>query len=278
MKPFFQLPLLIALLQWVLTLQSLTASTVSTITIPSTKMAKDIPATLILPDSYAKNKSHHFPVLYLLHGAGGDEKNWNKYTDIASFADTYQMIIICPSGGYQSWYFDSPIDPKFQYESYIIQDCVPYMDKHYRTKANRKSRAICGNSMGGHGALFLAIRHQDIFATAVALSGGVDIRPFSKKWSISKRIGNIKKHPENWEKLTVINLAKTLKDGDLTIALDCGKGDFFLKVNRALHKQLLDAGVQHHYTERPGKHNWTYWKGAIQRQIPVIDKQFKAAP
>jgi S-formylglutathione hydrolase FrmB len=224
---------------------------------------------MVLPDSY-QSSTNSYPVLYLLHGAGDNYRAWVDKTNIESLADKYNIIMACPDAGRTSWYFDSPIDPKYQYETFVSKEFVNYIDNHYRTLAKAENRAVCGLSMGGHGALFLAIRHPDVFHTAVALSGGVDIRPFPNRWNIKKRIGSIKTHRENWEKLTVINLAKNLKNGDLAISMDCGDHDFFLKVNRALHAQLLADGIKHEYIEKLGRHGWDYWKVAIQRQMPFI--------
>lgn len=254
-----------------LTLSAVAAS-VNIISIPASTMEKTIPATLILPDAYENSADQRFPVLYLLHGAGGNHAGWNNATEISKLADEYEMIVLCPDGGKTSWYFDSPIDPTYQYETYVAKDCVQFMDSNYRTLAQRESRATCGLSMGGHGALFLAIRHLDTFSVAVALSGGVDIRPFPNNWDIKLRIGEKQTNPENWEQFTVINLAKNLKNNDLAISLDCGTGDFFREVNRALHQQLIDDGIDHHFEENPGKHNWDYWKSAIQRQMIFIDQ------
>ena len=85
------------------------------------------------------------------------------------------------------------------------------MDKNYRTLASRGSRAISGMSMGGHGAMYLAIRHPETFGTSVCLMGGVDIRPFPNNWEIKKRLGDISTNRENWEEHTVINQAKEIK-------------------------------------------------------------------
>ncbi|MGE4488642.1 MAG: alpha/beta hydrolase [Kiritimatiellales bacterium] len=256
---------------------SAAASTVSVIQIPASKMDKTVPATLILPDAYQQDGTR-FPVLYLLHGAGGDYTGWNRNSDISRLADQYGFIVVCPDGGKTSWYFDSPIDPTYQYETFVAKDCVEFIDANYRTLAQRESRATCGLSMGGHGALFLAIRHLDTFSVAVALSGGVDIRPFPNNWDIRLRIGDQASHMGNWEKYTVISQAKVLKNGDLAISQDCGTADFFREVNRALHNQLIDAGIDHHYEENPGKHNWAYWKGAIQRQMIFIDQHIAHEP
>ena len=254
------------------------ASQVNVLSIKSSKMDREIPATLILPDAYAAESSQRFPVLYMLHGAGGNHAEWNNLSNIAELADQYGIIVLCPDGGVTSWYFDSPIDPTYQYESFVAKECVKYMDKNYRTKAKRDYRALCGLSMGGHGAMFLAIRHRDTFGTAVALSGGVDIRPFPDNWDIKKRLGTIEENKRNWEKYTVINLARDLKDGELAIVLDCGDNDFFLGVNRALHEQLNDDGISHKYEEHSGVHNWDYWREAIKRQMPFIAEHLKAQP
>jgi len=271
-KLFFYLSLFICL-----SISFTQAAEVKVISIPSKKMNKEISSTLILPDTY-KDNDQRLPVLYLLHGAGDTHKKWNSATTIAKLVDEYNIICLCPDAGKTSWYFDSPIDPNYQYETFVSKECVEYLDKNYRTKANRQYRAICGLSMGGHGALFLGTRHKDVFSTAISLSGGVDIRPFSNKWDIKKRLGDIKTHKENWEKLTVINIIKELKDNELSLSIDCGDKDFFLEANRALHKQLQEDGITHTYLEMPGKHNWDYWKKAIVRQMKFIDKQFKKSP
>lgn len=254
----------------------LPAATVEVVSIPSAKMGKAVPATVILPDAYADGDGR-FPVLYLLHGAGGSHAGWNAQTGIAALADTYGMVIVCPDGGRTSWYIDSPIDASYQYETHVADECVQFIDANYRTRANRGARALCGLSMGGHGALYLAIRHRKTFSTSVVLSGGVDLRPFPDNWDIKKRIGSIATHPQNWETHSVINLAKQLRDTELNIVIDCGRNDFFLRVNRELHFQLLEDGISHLYEEHSGGHNWDYWKRAIERQVPYIATQFKNA-
>jgi S-formylglutathione hydrolase FrmB len=271
--PMFTRVLVFLCLIFTLDLQ---AATIEVVSIPSAKMGKSISATIILPDAYAEGDGR-FPVTYLLHGAGDTHAKWNAETDVAALADEYGMMMVCPDGGRTSWFIDSPIDPSYQYETHVADECVQFVDAHYRTRADRSSRAICGLSMGGHGALFLAIRHPNTFGTSVALSGGLDLRPFPENWDIKKRIGSITDYPENWEKYSVINLAKQLKDTELNISIDCGRNDFFLKVNRALHQQLLDDGISHVYQEHSGGHGWDYWRAAIKRQIPYVATQFKNA-
>jgi S-formylglutathione hydrolase FrmB len=129
--------------------------------------------------------------------------------------------------------------------------------------------------MGGHGALYLAMRHQDLFGACGSMSGGVDIRPFPDNWDLADRLGEKAEHPENWEKNTVIAQLHLVKNDDLAIIIDCGIDDFFLSVNRNLHKQMLYYNIDHDYIERPGGHTLEYWHNALQYQVLYFDNYFK---
>ena len=136
--------------------------------------------TVALPAGYNPAEAHRWPVTYLLNGHGGDHTTWGKLVNLDSLATANSMIIVCPAG-LDSWYWDAPADPSMKMESYIIRELIPWVDSHYTTRTDRSGRAISGLSMGGHGALWLAIRHQDLFGAAGSTSGGVDIRPFPGK-------------------------------------------------------------------------------------------------
>ena len=236
-------------------------------------MNKKIPAAVIIPQSYKINKKP-FSVIYLLHGFGGNYRNWLDLTSIEDYTDRYDIIIVCPEGGFDSWYFDSPEDPQSQYETHIAVEVVNFIDSNYRTNKSRYGRAITGLSMGGHGALFLAMRHKDTFGAAGSMSGGVDIRTSTKKFNISHKIGSIEDHPERWDSLTVVNNISKIKNAELAIITDCGVDDFFLDVNHDLHNKLIAAGVPHEYIERPGGHNWDYWGNAIKYQLFFFNEFF----
>lgn len=251
------------------------AFTTETLTVAATKMKKNVAVTAILPNSY-KAGDQTFPVVYLLHGAGDNNNSWLQRTSIGDLADIYQFLVVCPDAG-TSWYFDSPDDPESQYETFVASDLVHYIDGHYRTRANRGGRATLGNSMGGHGALFLAIRHSDVFGIAVGMSGGYDLRPFTTKWNIAKRIGPFQAHPDRWEQLSVVNVAKSLKNRQIALSFECGAGDFFIENNRALHNVLLEMKIDHDYTERPGVHGWVYWRPNLCYQAQYIYARFKEA-
>lgn len=225
----------------------------------SQSMNKDIPVVVITPAGYSENTS--YPVLYLLHGYSGNENDWiNKIPEIKNYADLYQFIIVCPDGAYSSWYFDSPVDENWKYETYIAKELVEWVDKSFSTIQSRKGRAITGLSMGGHGSFYLAFRNQDVYGAAGSMSGGVDIRPFPNNWEISKKLGDYASNKTNWEENSVINLVYKLTPGSLQIIFDCGVSDFFYGVNCRLHEKLMERNIPHDFTVRPGAHNWEYWK------------------
>jgi S-formylglutathione hydrolase FrmB len=250
------------------------AATVDTVLIYSKSMHKNVKCIVIKPNEY-NNNSKRFPALYLLHGYSGNYSDWVlKAPDLLQNVDETKFLVICPDGAYNSWYFDSPLDTTMKYETNVALEIPAYIDEHYRTIANRKARAIAGLSMGGHGAFYLAIRHQNVFGAVGSMSGGVDIRPFPDNWDIKKYLGDYTTHPDNWNNNTVINVIDTLKNGTLSITFDCGVGDFFLQVNRNLHQKLLDKKIDHDYTERPGEHNWEYWNNAVKYQLLFFRQYF----
>ena len=255
---------------------SFAASQVDTINVFSTKMKKEIKSVVVLPKNYSK--STHYPVVYLLHGYSDNYAKWVKTVpSIKSLATEHQLILVCPDGGFSSWYLDSPIDSTFQYESYITKDLLTYVDKHYSTIADRSARAITGLSMGGHGALYLAIRNKDLFAYAGSMSGGVDLRTSTKKYDLAKRLGSYETHPEEWDNRSVVNMVNSLKNKELNMIIDCGVSDFFYQINAALHRRLIALDIDHDYIERPGVHNWEYWTNSINYQLLYFDRCFDKA-
>jgi Predicted esterase len=249
---------------------------VDTIAVFSPKMKKELKSVVIVPENYSTKR--HYPVLYLLHGYGGNFADWiKKVPSIKTLSTEHQLIVVCPDGGFSSWYMDSPIDSTSQYESYITHNLLGYVDAHYATIPDRSARAITGLSMGGHGALYIAIRNKDLFANAGSMSGGVDLRTSTKSLDIAKRIGSIETNPAEWDNRSVINMVSSLKNNDLNLIIDCGASDFFYQINAGLHRRLLSLKIDHDYIERPGEHNWEYWANSIQYQMLFFDRIFEKA-
>jgi S-formylglutathione hydrolase FrmB len=239
-------------------------------------MQKSIPVIVIRPDSYTT--AEKYPVVYLLHGYSGNYLDWiSKTKGVESYADKMNIMIVCPDGGFGSWYWDSPVDPKMKYETFVSGELIAAIDAKYSTLADRTGRGITGLSMGGHGGLFLGFRHQDVFGVAGSMSGGVDIRPFPNNWDMAKYLGPLSEKPENWEKLTVMNQLHLLKPNSLAIIIDCGTEDFFYAVNNKLHEELLYRNIPHDYITRPGAHNWQYWANSIKFQLLFMRNYFDTA-
>lgn len=252
---------------------SLCAQHVDTITIHS-QMGRDLKNVVILPESYTDG-ADRYPVVYLLHGYGGNYAIWLKIKpELPQLASQYNFIIVCPDGLRDSWYWNSPLHKDMQFEDYISDEVIRYIDSHYRTIADRSARAISGLSMGGHGAMWNAIRHRDVFGAAGSSSGGLDIRPFPTNWNMKNQLGEYASNKKRWDEHTVINLIPSLKDGDLAIIIDCGIDDFFLEVNRRIHQTLIACNIKHDYIERPGAHNRVYWNNAIEYQLLFFHKFF----
>ncbi|MEI9958215.1 MAG: alpha/beta hydrolase family protein [Ferruginibacter sp.] len=186
-----------------------------------------------------------------------------------------RQSLFAPDGGFSSWYFDSPVDSTSKYETYEAVEVVNFIDKNYRTIADKNHRAITGLSMGGHGALFLAFRHPDIFGAAGSMSGGVDLSESRNRFDVMKRIGDTTANAKNWHDYSVVNLVENYTNTSLKIIIDCGVKDIFINGNRLLHQKLLDLKIPHEYTERPGEHNWAYWKNSVEFQLYFFKKFFE---
>jgi len=250
------------------------AATVDTVSVFSNAMHTAFDCVVIKPDSY-KKKGNKYPVVYLLHGYSGKYSDWiKKVPQIKIDADQLQILIVCPDGGFSSWYFDSPVDSSMRYETYIALEVPAYIDQHYRTITRREARAITGLSMGGHGALFLGFRHADIFGACGSMSGGVDLNDSKGKFDVMKRLGDTIQHADNWQKYSVLNVIENPPQQPLAIIFDCGIDDFFYDGNKSLHKKMLALKISHDYIERPGQHDWNYWANAVEYQLLFFRRCF----
>ena len=175
---------------------------------------------------------------------------------------------------FSSWYFDSPIDSTYQNDSFITRDLVLHIDSLYKSIPDKKARAITCHSMDGHGALDLAIRNKEIFGNAGSMSGGVDLLGLTQKYNIAKRIGTIDEIPLEWQNKSVVNMVDNLRKGNLNLIFDCGIDDFFCDINANLHQKLVRLKIDHDYIERPGVHNWDYWRNSIVYQMLFFKRRF----
>ncbi len=253
-------------------------ATVDTLDIKSKCMDKNIRTVVITPDGYDAAAGKKYPVVYLLHGHSGNYRSWVKdVPTIKKAADELGLIVVCPDGGFNSWYINSPVNDSVKYDTHISEELIPYIDANYRTIADRKARAVSGYSMGGHGALYLALKHPDLFANVGSICGGVDLRPFPNNWQLKRILGDPQTSPGNWDAYSVINLVDGLTKGQLNMMIDCGVDDFFLTVNRKLHEKLVAQKIPHEYIEREGGHTRNYWANSVDYHFFYFKRMFTQA-
>ena len=280
--------LLLTLLWCVVTVTS-SAATVDTIDVQSKAMKKNLKAAVVLPAKY-KNSTNNFPVLYLLHGGQGSFRDWLTKTPdrllLHRLADQYNIIIVTPEGNTTSYYFDSPLQKESQFETFISKEVIETIESRYRVIKNKKGRVIAGLSMGGHGAMFIAARHPELYAAAGSMSGVMNIN--TKTWKVPEDFARLR--AENFAKLlgppkdtlnpymdyTIVGMTDKLKSNDIKLIFDVGVDDFLIEPNRDLHRRLLANGTPHDYIERPGGHEWAYWENALPYQVLFFSKVLQA--
>jgi S-formylglutathione hydrolase FrmB len=121
--------------------------------------------------------------------------------------------------------------------------------------------------MGGHGAIFLAFRHADMFSACGSISGGVDLKSSKNRFEIKNKLGDTVNYARNWIDYSVINVIEKKPSDSLAIMVDCGINDIFIAENRALHAKMIQLKIPHDYVERMGQHDWAYWRANIEYQL-----------
>lgn len=258
-------------------LQTSFAAIVDTVEIRSNAMNKTRKCVVITPGINKKGKEL-YPTLYLLHGYGGNYSNWiNRVPQLKQYADDFKMVIVCPDGEFGSWYFDSPVDSSFRYETYISKEVPAYIEAAYPVIKERKARAISGLSMGGHGGLFLGFRHSNFFGACGSMSGALVVEMITRGFQLERRLGDTSNKQRYHEYSIMKEMENYAKTDSIAIILDCGTEDFIIEMSRAAHQKMLKLKIPHDYIERPGRHDWRYWGIAIQHQLLFFRNYFNKA-
>lgn len=246
----------------------------------SRSLDRDTHYLVLLPNDYGNDRN--FPVLYLLHGLYGDYKNWDTRTGIEKYAKAMSLLIVMPDAN-DSWYTNSATVPRDRFEDFIAKDLISEIDEKYRTIHKKRARAIAGLSMGGYGALKLALKYPDLFSFAGTLSGAFNapgdldhLRPeFRAK--LLEVFGDPGSHirTEN----DAFLLLKTAREHPY-FYLACGSEDFFLDTNRDFVAQLSAQKMAYEYHETVGGHTWEYWDSAVGPMLRAVARHFEsgAAP
>ncbi len=288
----------------------------------SNALGVDKDVRVYVPAGYDPADARRYPVFYYLHGLGGDEANWldGAKLDHAADALALEAIVVMPDGD-NNFYIDSALDTKYdacmkdgegmflpkqprqktcvkasKYETYMTRDLIDWVDRTYKTIATRDARGIAGLSMGGFGALVLAMRHPDLYAAAASHSGLITPLykgpyPYQKGkgelhasyTSVSttyKMLGDLGTWVNQvfgadfstWQNYNPIALAQKLTPGALALYLDCGTEDEFLFNHSVsyLHDVLLERGIQHEFFLGPGRHSFELWRVRVTNSLTYL--------
>ncbi len=248
----------------------------------STILGEDRPYAVYLPMGYEQNTQKSYPVLYLLHGGGGSHKDWSMaghLEDIANQAiasgDAQELIVVCPEAGAPHMQYFNTED--WRYEDYFFQELIPFIDKNYRTKSDRKHRAIAGLSMGGQGTVVYAARHPEVFSSAYAMSGYFDAMQLpwlnpgdTASTKLQKIVGD-----NNAIKIIESGSQEQLaKWKNVKWFIDCGDDDFTFDLNVQLVQTMRKLQIPQEFRVRDGGHTWIYWATALQAALPFVSKEF----
>lgn len=245
----------------------------------------EVSFNVILPHDYASS-SRRFPVLYLLHGYTGHYSDWVTKTSLLEYAKPYEEIIVMPEDE-NGWYVDNYDNPKLDWQSYIIDDLIPYVESHYRTVASRNGRAIAGLSMGGYGAMLLGLKYHGMFAAVASLSGVLASAQPAFEEALPPESPIHKVIAEDFGPLD--NPSRRANDPFLLIReipvselpqlyLAIGSSDELLPMNRDFVHILSEYRIPYHYCEQPGKHEWSVWNDQIQRVLAIEAPVIGASP
>lgn len=236
----------------------------------SAALNRDMTYRAILPLSIAANQK--LPVVYLLHGGGGGFHDWSNYSDVAGYA-ARGLILIMPEGN-SSYYTNSADRLQDRYEDYIVHDLIADVEQRLPAAAGREHRAIVGVSMGGFGAVVLALKHPDLSVFAGGLSSALDVpsRPFS-----IKRVGQYREHSSifgSWGSTSrrasdPFVLVRSVDPAQVPyLFLTCGDQEGLLPTNRRFASLLQARHFSYEFHTTAGGHDWNQWN----RNLPALMK------
>jgi len=277
------------------------------LTFKTSALAAPTKVRILLPAGYDPRGEHHYPVLYLLHGASGDQTSWTSagQGEAERLTANLPLIVVMPDGGHGGFYtnwFNNGAGGLPRWEDWHIKRLIPWVDNHYRTLDVRRERAIAGLSMGGFGTFTYASRHPDLFTSALSLSGAVDPTtppgigpPIIDSLSANdggppgSLWGPFATQEVRWRAHNPYDLAENLRGLALWLRTGNGQpgGPFGGGPNvdiieagvsamaAGLHERLRQLKIPHTYDNYgPGHHLWAYWNRGLKQTLPAIMKRF----
>jgi len=239
-----------------------------------------------LPPDYETSK-RSYPVLYLLHGSGDDQTGWVQFGEVRQIADksilegkATPMIIIMPDANTGRRGYFNDIDGTWRYEDFFFNELIPYVEKMYRIKGEKRYRAIAGLSMGGGGSFIYALHHPEMFSSACPLSAYIG--PLSLKECKDNFLRENKNYPDSviqsyYERHNVLSLIGQMPAKEISSVrwfIDCGDNDFLFEGNSLIHIAMRKKDIPHEFRIRDGGHTWTYWRQSLPVVLEFISDSF----
>jgi S-formylglutathione hydrolase FrmB len=225
------------------------------------------------------------PVVLLLHGAWDSAASWERELGretLQALADRLGLILAMPEGGPFGWYLDGL---ETAAETFLLAGFLPEVLK--RSDADPDRLAVAGLSMGGHGALTLALKRPDLFRAAGALSAVTDLADHAgahrldHELAIDRVLGPAGPEGRNWRPFGAAGLWEA-RAGDWNgrpLFLGVGSADgLTLAENRAFTRQLARLGIDHVYMEKPGGHDWGYWSAELPGLLEFLARSLAPDP
>lgn len=240
-----------------------------------------------LPPDY-ETSQRSYPVLYLLHGAGDDQTGWVQFGETLNIADeaiksgiATAMIIIMPDANTGKRGYVNDVKGEWLYEDFFFQEFMPFIEKTYRIKADKRYRAIAGLSMGGEGAFIYALHHPELFSSACPLSAATGPKNIEelknyRLWQGVEGITDADKE-SYFKRYNVLSLIENMPDTQKKAVrwyIDCGDDDFLFEGNSLVHIAMRKEEIPHEFRIRDGAHNWTYWRTSLPKVLEFVSMSF----
>jgi len=265
--------------------------------IPSAAMDRHVRVFVVLPPAYASAPGGRFPALYTLHGSGAPYATFGEMAPLRAALANQPMLVVGFDGDKEGWYIDSPLRRDSQFETFFFQELIPYIERNYRVI--REARGVTGFSMGGFGAFHYMLAYPEMFAGVSALSGvfgivpgpaGVEAPPAEPVYATRRNLredglvallGDPDQNKGAYERVDVMHglevaVAKGVRLPPLY--LTCGAEDSLLRESRVLRDWLSEKRIPCEYVEKPGGHDWPFWRGSSAEIIDFHWRSFQGGP
>lgn len=256
------------------------------LSLPSKILNGERKYAIYLPPNY-ENSQRSYPVLYLLHGGGDDQTGWVQFGEVQHITDkavaegvATDMIIVMPDANTGTRGYFNSVRGNWNYEDFFFKEFMPFIEKTYRIKAEKRFRAVAGLSMGGGGTFMYALHHPELFSSACPLSasvGPVDLKDAEtrlKRTIPDATEAEIKKFYETQNALFLVNNMPDADKKAVKWYIDCGDDDFLFEMNSLMHIAMRKKEIPHEFRIRDGGHTWKYWRTALPTVLGFISDTF----